>query len=133
MQDEAIERIRAAKLRRLEELEVQIAVHGEIDSPPHLLTQRDQLRTELGLLDPIGKPPIDAATRRTVRKYYQDDLDFLMDQLAKFGQRLTSLEETVRLDLAARRPRQLVLNVWLGGISATVIMVAIGVLALLLK
>lgn len=132
MRDEALDKIRTAKLSRLEVLEVQAAEFG-LEAPPHLINERERLRTELGLLDSLGHPPIDAATRRTVRKYYQDDTDFFIDQLAKFGMRLTGLEDTVRTDLAARRPRQLVLNVWLGGITATVIMVAIGVLALLLK
>lgn len=128
MQDDAIDKIRIAKTQRLEVLEVQAAQHGELLAPPHILNERERLRAELGLLDPMARPPIDAATRRTVRKYYQDDLDFLMDQLAKFGQRLTGLEELFRVDHAARPARQQILNLWLGGITAAVILTLLVVL-----
>lgn len=133
MQDDTLEKIRVAKMQRLEVLEIQAAQHGDILAPAHLLNERERLRNELGLLDPMVSRPIDAATRRTVRRYYQDDLDFLMDQLAKFGQRLTGLEGTVKTDMEARPARQQVLNLWLGGLTVVGIMTAVGILALLLK
>jgi hypothetical protein len=126
--DETLDKIRIAKTQRLEVLEIQAAQQGEMLAPPHILNERERLRAELGLLDPMARPPIDAATRRTVRKYYQDDLDFLMDQMAKFGMRLTGVEETVRSERDARPSRQRVLSMWLGGLAVLGIMTAVGVL-----
>lgn len=122
MRDETLQRIREMKLRRLEILEEQIAAKGEYDSPPQMLTERDDLKKQLGLADAVLNSGLDDETRKIFRRYDQADLNIAV--LSNVVQRVTSLEEWIAVDRAMRGPRQRVLNAWL-------LLISVGMLLLL--
>lgn len=108
----ADEEITAIELRRLGELEKQAALYGP-QTEPAVLVEIQDLRHKHGL---------SAGRRiRTDRTREAIDYDFLMNVVAAALQRLTGVEETQKNDGAQRGARQMVLNVWLGIISAGVI------------
>lgn len=118
MDSNALQRIQEAKLRRLEELEVQAATHGTT-APPHIITERDALRTDLDLIGAVTDPPIGADLRRALRRY--DQLDFNLNVTAGLVQRVTKIEEALTRDAAQRPLRQWILNGWLCIISIGVL------------
>jgi len=91
MRDEALARIRTAKLRRLEVLEEQIAMVGEAHADPQQLTERDDLKKQLGLADAVLNSGLDDETRRIFRRYDQADLNIAV--LSNVVQRVTAIEE----------------------------------------
>jgi hypothetical protein len=92
MDSNALQRIQEAKIRRLEELEVQAAARGN-NAPPEVLTERDALRAELGFIDVV----------------------------AGLVQRLTLLEQRIDRDGGQRWVRQQILNAWLALITIGVL------------
>lgn len=122
MDSTALQRIQQAKLDRLEELEVQAAMHGN-SAPPHILTERDALRTDLDLIGAVTDPPIGADLRRALRRY--DQLDFNLNVTAGLVQRVTKIEEALTRDAAQRPIRQWILNGWLFAISIGILYLVI--------
>lgn len=122
MRDEALSRIRTAKLRRLEIIEEQIAMVGEIHAEPAQLTERDDLKKQLGLADAVLNSGLDDETRRLFRRYDQADLNIAV--LSNIVQRVSALEEWITFDRTSRVTRQRVLNAWL-------LLISIGVLLLI--
>lgn len=120
MRDEALAKIRQAKIRRLETIEVQIATHGEANAPPELLTEREDLRREIGIVGAVADGAIDDATRRLLRRYDQADLN--LNVLTNLVQRVTQVEEWLTNDRTERARRQLYLNLWLG--TMTILLLA---------
>lgn len=114
MRDEALAKIKTARLRRLEVLEEQIAIVGESNADPAQLIERDKLRETLGIVE-AADPTIDDETRRVLRRYDQADLN--INVLANVVKRLTALEEWWSTDNVKRGQRQTVLNLWLGAIT----------------
>lgn len=123
MDNDALKRIHDAKLKRLEELEVQAATHGTL-APPHIINERDSLRAELGFIDAATNPPIDAQTKRVLKRF--DQLELVVNVVAGLVQRVTTMEQAYQRDAAQRTIRQHVLNAWLAVIT-------IGVLYLVLR
>lgn len=112
MRNEAIEAVRLARVRRLEILEQQIAFAGR-NAEPEDIIERDDLMAKLGLLESAQHSKPDSAMRAIVRDHYRDDLDFLIDQLGKFGLRLTRLEQGATEDRVSRIWRQRLTDVWM--------------------
>ncbi len=119
MRDVALEKIRAAHLRRLEILEEQIAINGETTANPAQIAERDRLRETLGIVE-AADPTIDDETRRVLRRYDQADLN--INVLANVVKRLTIVEEWLAFDRGDRGRRQMVMNVWM--IVLTILLVA---------
>lgn len=123
MDSTALHRIQGAKLRRLEELEVQAAARGA-NTPPEVLTERDALRIELGIIDAALNPQIGSETKRALRRF--DQLDLVVNVVAGVVQRLSTLEQRIDQDSSQRWVRQQILNAWLA-------LITIGVLYLILR
>lgn len=111
MRDEVLQRIREAKLRRLEILEEQIASVGEAYAEPQQRIERDDLKKFLGLSAAVVDGGLSEEDRRLFRRYDQADLNIAV--LSNVVQRVTSLEEWIAVDRALRPARQRVLNAWL--------------------
>ncbi len=120
MRDEVLQRVRALKLRRLEEIEIQIAAKGEYDAEPHLITERDDLKKQLGLADAVLNSGLDDETRKLFRRYDQADLNIAV--LSNVVQRVTAIEEWLVFERSLRPMRQRILNIWLLLISAGVLL-----------
>lgn len=118
MDSTALHRIQEAKLKRLEELEVQAATQGNA-TPPHILTERDGLRAELGFIDVVLNPQLGSETKRALRRF--DQLDLVVNVVAGLVQRVSAMEKNQVADAAQRRIRQQVLNAWLFVISIGVL------------
>lgn len=121
MRDAALQRIQTAKIRRLEIMEEQIATVGEIHAEPSLITERDDLKKQLGLVSAVVDGSVDDETRRLLRRYDQADLNIAV--LSNVVQRVSALEEWIGFDRGSRESRQRVLNLWLGLISAVVLII----------
>lgn len=121
MRDEALQRIRSLKLRRLEEIEIQIAGLGEYDADAKLLIERDDLKKQLGLADAVLNSGLDDETRRLFRRYDQADLNIAV--LSNVVQRVSALEEWIGFDRGSREGRQRVLNAWLFLLSAGLLII----------
>lgn len=93
MRSDALEAIRAAKLRRLEELELRQATMGRATDPADT-TEIEDLRAQLGILDSGSNAHIDYETRRAIRSV--DQHDFNLNVLASLVQRLTRVEEVMQ-------------------------------------
>lgn len=119
MRDEALERIRAARLTRLETIEEQIAQLGEAYSPPNLLTERSQLRETLGIVE-AADPTIDDEARRELRSRDQRELN--INVLANLVRRVSTIEEWLAYDRSQRADRQQLMNWWM--VSLTLLIVA---------
>lgn len=115
MRDEALAKIRQAKIRRLEGIEIQIAQHGESHAPIELLTERDDLRREVGIVGAVADGAIDDSTRRLLRRYDQADLN--INVMTNLVQRVTHMEEWLSSERGERARRQLYLNLWLGAMT----------------
>lgn len=115
MRDEALAKIRQVKIRRLEQIEIQVATHGEPNAPAELLTERDDLRREVGIVGAVADGAIDDSTRKLLRRYDQADLN--LNVLTNLVQRVTRVEEWLTLDRSERGRRQLYLNLWLGAMT----------------
>lgn len=114
MDNGALQRIQEAKMRRLEELEVQAAGFGT-SAPPHIVTERDALRGELGFLDAVTNPPIGAETRRAMKRF--DQLELVVNVVAGLVQRVSAMEQSHAADARQRWIRQQVVNAWMAAIS----------------
>ena len=121
MRDEVLQRIREAKLRRLEILEEQIASVGEAYAEPQQRIERDDLKKFLGLSAAVVDGGLSEEDRRLFRRYDQADLNIAV--LSNVVQRVTSLEEWIAVDRALRPARQRVLNAWLLLISAGMLII----------
>ena len=121
MRDEVLQRIREAKLRRLEILEEQIAAVGEAYAEPQQRIERDDLKKFLGLSAAVVDGGLSEEDRRLFRRYDQADLNIAV--LSNVVQRVTSLEEWIAVDRALRPERQRVLNAWLLLISAGMLII----------
>lgn len=119
MRDEVLQRIREAKLRRLEILEEQIASVGEAYAEPQQRIERDDLKKFLGLSAAVVDGGLSEEDRRLFRRYDQADLNIAV--LSNVVQRVTSLEEWIAVDRALRPARQRVLNAWLLLISVALL------------
>jgi hypothetical protein len=115
MRDEALAKIRQAKIRRLEHIEISIATAGDTHAPVELLTERDDLRREIGIVGAVADGNIDDATRKLLRRYDQGDLN--LNVLTNLVQRVTHIEEWLSSDRPERARRQLYLNLWLGAMT----------------
>lgn len=115
MRDEALAKIRQAKIRRLEHIELQIATHGEPTAPIELITERDDLRREVGIVGAVADGAIDDTTRKLLRRYDQADLN--LNVMTNLVQRVTRIEEWTSADRGDRARRQLYLNLWLGAMT----------------
>jgi hypothetical protein len=124
MRDEALAKIRTAKLRRLEVIEVQIAQHGEASAPAELLTEREDLRREVGIVGAVADGAMDDSTRKLLRRYDQADLN--LSVLTNLVRRVTNMEEWLSSDRGERGRRQLYLNLWLGAITILLLAQLIG-------
>ena len=120
MRDEVLQRIREAKLRRLEILEEQIASVGEAYAEPQQRIERDDLKKFLGLSAAVVDGGLSEEDRRLFRRYDQADLNIAV--LSNVVQRVTSLEEWIAVDRALRPARQRVLNAWLLLISIALLL-----------
>lgn len=80
--------VRRNKERRLDELEQQAAIIG-VSTPPHVLTEIDDLRAELELVD-VLQQQIDPKIREAAKGI--DYSDLLLNFLASHARRLTSIE-----------------------------------------
>lgn len=123
MRDEALQKIRVAKTRRLEILEEQIAVKGEYNAEPEMLTERDDLKKALGLVDAVSNGGIDEETRKVLRRYDQADLNISV--LSNLVMRVTALEEWIGFDRTTRGQRQRVLDYWLGALTVLLLALVI--------
>jgi hypothetical protein len=104
--------IAAIELKRLGELEKQAALFGP-QTEPAVLVEIQDLRHRHG---------ISAGRRvRTDRTRESLDYDFLMNTVAAALQRLTAVESHQTADGQKRGRRQMVLNIWLGAITAVVV------------
>ena len=119
MRDEVLQRIREAKLRRLEILEEQIASVGEAYAEPQQRIERDDLKKFLGLSAAVVDGGLSEDDRKLFRRYDQADLNIAV--LSNVVQRVTSLEEWIAVDRALRPARQRVLNAWLLLISVALL------------
>lgn len=115
MRDEALAKIRQAKIRRLEGIELQIATHGESSAPIELITERDDLRREVGIVGAVADGAMDDSTRKLLRRYDQADLN--LNVMTNLVQRVTHMEEWLASDRGERGKRQLYLNLWLGAMT----------------
>lgn len=115
MRDEALAKIRQAKIRRLEGIELQIAQHGETNAPIELLNERDDLRQSIGIVGAVADGAIDDSTRKLLRRYDQADLN--LNVMTNLVQRVTRMEEWFGVDRSERGRRQLYLNLWLGAMT----------------
>jgi hypothetical protein len=95
--------LRAAKERRLHQLRLQAAELG-LHTPPHVLTEIDQLEHDLAALAAVAHPPVGEDVRRLLRRY--DQLDLVTNTLAAAIGRLTRLEEAFDADRQLRSQRQ---------------------------
>lgn len=111
MRDEVLQRIRTAKLRRLEVIEEQIATIGEMDADPKDLIERDDLKKQLGLADAVLNSGMDEETRRIFRRYDQADLNIAV--LSNVVQRVTRIEEWLALAPARTARQWRITYVWL--------------------
>jgi hypothetical protein len=118
MDNGALQRIQEAKLKRLEELEVQAAMHGST-APPHIITERDALRSELGFLDVALNPQLSSETKRALRRF--DQLELVVNVVAGLVQRVSAMEQRDLANGKQRWVRQQVLNAWLAAISVGVL------------
>jgi hypothetical protein len=123
VRDEALQKIREAKLRRLEILEEQIAARGEYDADPKLTIERDDLKKALGLVDAVSNGGIDEETRKVLRRYDQVDLNISV--LSNLVMRVTALEEWIGFDRTTRGKRQKVLDLWLGALTVLLLALVI--------
>ena len=123
MRDEALQKIREAKLRRLEILEEQIAARGEYDADPKLTIERDDLKKALGLVDAVSNGGIDEETRKVLRRYDQADLNISV--LSNLVMRVTTLEEWFGFDRTARTRQQRTLVLWLGALTVLLLALVI--------
>lgn len=107
--------IAAIELRRLAELEKQAAMHGP-QTEPHVLVEIQDLRHKHGI----------AAGGRFVRPPGQRDqridYDLLVYNVSGMFRRILAIEERNTKEDELRPKRQLVLNLWLGGITAIVLL-----------
>ena len=124
MRDEVLQRIKTAKLRRLEVLEEQIAMIGEAHAEPQQLTERDDLKKQLGLAEAILSSGLDDETRKIFRRYDQVDLNIAV--LSNIVQRVSSLEEWISVDRGSREHRQRVLNAWLLALTIGILLLVGG-------
>lgn len=115
MRDEALIKIREAKIRRLEAIELQVAMHGEANAPAELLNERDDLRSATGIIGAVADGAIDDGTRKLLRRYDQADLN--INVLTNLVKRVTTIEEWLTADRSERGKRQLALNLWLGAMT----------------
>jgi|KBSSwiStaDraftv2_1062776.scaffolds.fasta_scaffold140908_3 hypothetical protein len=115
MRDEALAKIRQAKIRRLEHIEIQIASAGDMHAPVELLNEREDLRREVGIVGAVADGAIDDSTRRLLRRYDQADLN--LNVMTNLVQRVTRIEEWTAADHGERSRRQLYLNLWLGAMT----------------
>lgn len=115
MRDEALVKIREAKIRRLEAIELQIAIHGEPNAPPELLNERDDLKSSTGIIGAVADGSVDDSTRKLLRRYDQADLN--INVLTNLVQRVTRIEDWLTSDRTERGRRQLYLNLWLGAMT----------------
>lgn len=123
MRDEALEKIQEAKLSRLEILEIQIATVGETHAEPSQITERNQLKNQLGLVNVFADSPIndDPEMRQWIRQRDQKDLNAIV--WSGLVTRVTNLEEWIAFDRASRPSRQRVLNIWLGLLSIGMLLI----------
>jgi len=115
VRDEALAKIRQAKIRRLEHIEIQIASAGDMHAPVELLNEREDLRREVGIVGAVADGNIDDSTRRLLRRYDQADLN--LNVMTNLVQRVTRIEEWTAADHGERSRRQLYLNLWLGAMT----------------
>lgn len=104
------EDIAPIELRRLAELEKQQALHGPM-TEPSILIEIAELRHKYG-------------SRRVSVGRNRDEFEysFLMSTVAAALRRVTAIEARLDRDDADRPARQKVLNIWLGAISALVVL-----------
>jgi hypothetical protein len=86
------ERVRAIKRRRLELLEEQIARQG-YEADPAQITEAEDLRGQLGLLDAAAGPTVDPDVRALLRRYDQQELT--LNVVSSLVQRVTAMEQTL--------------------------------------
>ena len=98
-------KIKAMRMRRLKELELQAAQFGP-HTDPGTLIEIQEIYNEFPQLK--RRPGVDHA---------QLDYDFLMNAVAAALQRLTLLEQANKDDATKRHTRQLVLDLWMIGIA----------------
>lgn len=104
------EDIAPIELRRLAELEKQQALHGPM-TEPSVLIEIAELRHKYG-----------GRARPSARIRDDFEYSFLMNTVSAALQRLTAIEARLSRDDLDRPARQRVLNIWLGAISALVVL-----------
>lgn len=114
--EQHVARLRREHTRRLRALELRIARQGEPNADPAVLAEIEDIRQRLAELDLLERPRPSAEIKAAIRAHFDDDLDFLIAQFSKFGQRLTGVEEQVARVMQAHHAAQ----DWRNGISADV-------------
>jgi hypothetical protein len=105
--------VASIELRRLAELEKQAALYGP-QTEPAVLIEIQELRHKHGAPARFVRPPGGRDARL--------DYDFLMNTVAAALQRVAAIEIRNTKEDADRPRRQFVLNLWLGAISAAVLL-----------
>lgn len=110
----AYDDIAQIELRRLAELEKQAATYGP-STEPAVLIEIQELRHKHGTSP--GR-----FVRPAGQRDKQIDVDYLVNMVAGMFRRLIAIEDRNTKEDATRPRRQMVLNIWLGAISALVIL-----------
>lgn len=111
--------ITALELRRLGELEKQAAMHGP-RTEPEILIEIQDLRHKYGAA--TGPTMAGRFVRPPGQRDQKLDYDFLMNTVAGVLRRMLAIEERNKNEDSTRPRRQVVLNLWLGAISAALLL-----------
>lgn len=83
------ERLKQARIKRLQQLEMRIARQGD-SVDPSVVNEADDLRILIAGYD-VSAP--DPGIKESIQRRYGDELTFIIMQVAKFGERLTGVEQ----------------------------------------
>lgn len=125
--------LRDVKQKRLDILEIQAGEQGST-TPPHVLTEIDQLRIDLAQLSVADAPVASEDVRKLLRRY--DAVDLLTQTLAGALARLTAVEQAFA-DFRADRGKQIVKDEaergkWRLATNAWLILISAGVFYLII-
>jgi hypothetical protein len=104
--EQHVARLRREYTRRLRALELRLARQGESNVDPAVLAEIEDIQQRLAEIGLLEQPRPSAEIKAAIRAHFDDDLDFLIAQFSKFGQRLTGVEEQVSRVMQAHNAAQ---------------------------
>lgn len=89
------DRLKRVYTKRLRLLELRAARQGDTVDPA-ILTEIEEIKTNIAGLETIEQPKVAPEVSATIRKHFESDLDFLISQFRRLNERITAFEDQVK-------------------------------------